>query len=227
MKLNKIIFNNNKFDGLICLNGNIPNRDFFTNLNGIPIIAADGAADYLHKANIIPKYIVGDMDSISPNTLNFFFERTNFLHISDQETNDFEKAVNHAMCINLKNLLIVGINGGLYEHALNNWSVLAKLSKQTNLCILDDNRYAFSISKSTEIKLTKGEIVSIIPQTKVKLITKNLKWNLNSEILELGVREGARNIAISENVSLEVIEGDALIFIDSRFPFAPDLQNCN
>ena len=130
MKLNKIIFNNNKFDGLISLNGNIPNRDFFTNLNGIPIIAADGAADYLHKANIIPKYIVGDMDSISPNTLNFFFERTNFLHISDQETNDFEKAVNHAMCINLKNLLIVGINGGLYEHALNNWSVLAKLSKQ-------------------------------------------------------------------------------------------------
>lgn len=225
MKLNKIIFNNNKFDGLICLNGNIPNRDFFENLEGVTIIAADGAADYLHRANIIPNYIVGDMDSINPSTLQFFFERTNLFQLSDQETNDFEKAVLFALSLNLNNLLIVGINGGLYEHSLNNWSVLAKLSRITNLCVLDDNRYAFSISKSTEINLSKGEIVSIIPQTKVKLITKNLKWNLDSEVLEIGEREGARNIAISDNIVLEVVEGEALIFVDSRFPFAPESLN--
>ncbi len=223
MKINKIIFNNKKFDGLICLNGNIPNRDFFKNLEGITIVAADGAADYLHRANIIPKYIVGDLDSISQNTLKFFFDKSNLLQISDQETNDFEKAVNHAKYIGLDNLLIVGINGGLYEHALNNWSVLAKLSKNSNLCVLDENRYAFTISKSTELKLNKGEIISIIPQTKIVIATKNLKWNLNSEILEMGIRDGARNIVVSENISLEVIEGEALIFIDSRFPKAPEL----
>jgi hypothetical protein len=46
-------------------------------------------------------------------------------------------------------------------------------------------------------------------------------WELNNEILELGVREGARNIAIKQDISLIISEGELLLFLDDRLPNAP------
>lgn len=69
-----------------------------------------------------------------------------------------------------------------------------------------------------ELETHFGEMISIIPQPFVKLSTKNLLWNLNNETLELGSREGARNVATDNYISINILEGSILLFIDARLP---------
>ena len=110
------------------------------------------------------------------------------------------------------------MQGGELEHTLNNWSVLKRYSNQLNLIVLHNDRYAFVVKQNIEIILKKNETISIIPQTTCTLKTRGLVWNLNNETLELGKREGARNSVKSQSVAIELIEGEYLLFIDSRYP---------
>ena len=93
-----------------------------------------------------------------------------------------------------------------------------------NLCILDNERYGIPILHSIIFNVNPGELLSLIPQPKARLTTKNLKWELNNEILELGVREGARNQASYSKVTIILHEGELILFIDSRIPIAPEFK---
>lgn len=217
--MEKYIFKNNKFDVVICLNGEIPDKEIFDILDGIPIIAADGAFNKLSTLGIHPYAIVGDMDSIvqKHNESNTLFEK-----ISSQETNDFEKCINYIESKGYKSILIIGFTGGLLEHSLNNTSIILKFTDKYDFTIYHQYRYAFLIKKATQFEVSKNEIISIIPYPKVRLTTKNLKWELNDENLELGVREGARNKATDSTIELNVLSGRCFVFIDSRLPLRPE-----
>lgn len=213
---------NNHFDALICLNSKLPKKSFFEALVGLSIIAADGAALRLKKKNVIPNYIVGDLDSFLAVATEKDFPRSHIIHIAEQETNDFEKALKFAEEKNFRNLLICGIHGGELEHTLNNISVFLKYSGKLNLCIYDKFRYGFVCKESFILHCKKNDTLSLIPQPKIKLKTSMLKWELNSEYLEMGIREGARNVALSGQVTFEILEGQMLLFIPARIPYSPD-----
>jgi thiamine pyrophosphokinase len=149
------------------------------------------------------------------------FDKSKIILIEDQETNDFEKNLIFAKESGYQNIAILGFHGGELEHSLNNWSVFMRYSKGMNLCIYDEYRYGIPIRESIRFNADENEIISIIPQTRTRIITKNLKWALNNEILEFGIREGAGNVAIEQDIQIELIEGEYLLFINSRLPHAP------
>lgn len=217
--MNKYIFKNKKFDLAICLNGEIPSKEIFDLLGEIPLIAADGAYNALNRLEIHPMAIVGDMDSVE-----YMHDdaQTSFVKIDSQETNDFEKCIEYIADKGYENILIVGFTGGLLEHAMNNTSILMKYSNKYDFTIYHEGRYSFLVENSSRFQTQKGEIISLIPYPIVKLTTKNLYWELNDESLELGTREGARNIATSDSFSLEIHSGKCFVFIDSRLPLCPE-----
>ncbi len=213
----KIKFENIDFDAILCLNGEISHFEYINESKG-RIYCADGAANKLIEQNIIPDYIIGDLDSINYNHLSLNYPNINFHKFNSQETNDFEKCLKFLKKLNKINILLFGMQGGELEHTLNNWSVLKRYSNQLNLIVLHNDRYAFVVKQNIEIILKKNETISIIPQTTCTLKTRGLVWNLNNETLELGKREGARNSVKSQSVAIELIEGEYLLFIDSRYP---------
>ena len=217
----KLSFENNYFEAIVCLNGDLPDREFFDNFPGLPILAADGAALKLSKLNIKPDYIIGDLDSIQ-SELNFeIFKNLCIIHKPDQDANDFEKVLRYAKEINLDNILVLGFHGGALEHTLNNWSVLSKMSKIMNVCIYDYFRYGICTNKSISFDTKKDEIISLIPKEKTYLTTRNLEWELNCEFLELGSREGARNLSKGCFVEIFLHSGELFLFMDARLPFCP------
>ncbi|MCX7735879.1 MAG: thiamine diphosphokinase [Candidatus Kapabacteria bacterium] len=218
----KLEFNNLKFDCIIALDGSLPPIAFFKKMEQIPILAADGAAISLIKKRIRANYVIGDLDTFKSSPFSVLFEDNKIIHLPSQELNDFEKTLIFAEENGFKNLMIIGFHGGELEHTLNNWSVLKKYSEKLNLCLLDRNRYGIPLNKSCIFSCKMNEMISLIPQPEVTLTTQNLKWNLKNEKLELGVREGARNVAISDNIKLEIHSGELLLFIDSRLPYAPE-----
>lgn len=212
-------FKNKKFDAVICLNGEIPEQEVFDELSGVPLIAADGAYNRLFSLGIHPKAIVGDMDSVTEkhNT-----EQTKFIEIADQNSNDFEKCMNYAAELGFKNTLIIGFTGGLLEHTVNNISIIIKFADEFNITVYHQHRYCYYITDDIKLNLKKKELVSLIPYPSAEFKTTGLNWELNNEELAMGKREGARNIAVSETVSIELASGSYLLFIDSRLPYCRD-----
>ncbi len=219
--LKNISFGARYFDAAVCLDADLPDAGLFRSLGNIPLIAADGAANKLSQIGAEADYIVGDLDSFRPDDLPAG-AGSQIIRMADQESNDFEKALNFAASKNYGNILVLGIHGGDLEHTLNNWSVFSRYSKRLELCLLDKNRYAFSARRSFSLETRPGETISLIPQPKATATTKNLQWKLDRERLEMGRREGARNKALGAEIEIHIHEGELLVFFDSRAPFAPE-----
>lgn len=213
------------YDTILCLDGELPNVEFFHNFKDVEIIAADGAGLKLLKMGIKPNIIIGDLDTFYKNPINYSLEDTLIIQIPEQETNDFEKALNYIIDFGFNDVLIVGFHGGELEHTLNNWSVFIKFASRLNMCIYDSGRYAIQINKPIAFNCKINETISLVPQPKVKLSTRGLQWELANEILELGVREGIRNVALQDYIQINIIEGELLLFIDARIPYCPEWNN--
>ncbi len=215
-------FGNKFYDTILCLDGELPDIHFFSNFKNIEIIAADGAGLKLLNMNIKPNVIIGDLDTFYKNPINQTLEDIIIIQISEQETNDFEKALNYILNYGFKDILILGFHGGELEHTLNNWSVFKKFSPLLNMCIYDIDRYAIPVNKFFEFKCKIYETISLVPQPKAVVSTEGLQWELTNETLELGVREGIRNIALKNSIKINIIEGELLLFIDARIPYCPE-----
>ena len=224
----KFIYQN--FDAVLCLNGQFFNELEIFKSEVQFIIAADGAANELIMNDINPDVIIGDLDSFN-NKNHQIYENFNmkdkapcFIKIDEQDTNDFEKCLKWIIQQKLKNILIIGFQGGLLEHSVNNLSVLIKYMDKLNMTILENNRYSIPVSKSIKTILTSEEIISIIPINDANLFTKGLRWNLNNESLTIGIREGARNITEMEEIEIILNSGKYLLFINSRYPLMPLIE---
>lgn len=224
-RLRRISFTTNEFVAIICLNGDIPERDFFNHFRDTPILAADGSAIKLKHCGIEPSKIIGDLDSFYESSEAQDFSVGKIIHIPDQESNDFEKILNYCLNAELNNILVIGFHGGDLEHTLNNWSVLARYAKLLNLCVYDETRYCIPMQQGFSITLKKDEIISLVPQPRARVNTSGLKWELDNEVLELGMREGARNKVVHERVSVDISEGELMLFIDARLPNSPRYES--
>ncbi len=209
------------YDAIVCLNGELPPAEFFAHHNK-HIIAADGAAWQLHERGVQPQVIVGDMDSFVLREHNKEFEHSEFVWVPDQDSNDFEKILVYTHERGLGSLLVLGMHGGELEHTLNNWSVLIRYAWTHKLHVYDAGRLAIPVLDIFELQTQKQELISIIPQPLARLSTRGLQWELHDEVLELGVREGARNRAVGNHLRIHVHEGAALVFFEADL--APDKE---
>ncbi len=221
MKIKKLVFEESKFDSIICLNAKLPGKSFFGRFPECEIIAADGAALKLMDIGVNCDYIIGDMDSFYKDPRSEHFEKKKIINLPDQNSNDFEKILNWCIENDRKNLLITGMHGGELEHTLNNQSVLLRYARRLNMCVYDAGRYGLPIFESIEFDCRNGEIISIIPFMTAVLTTRNLKWELNNSTLKYGENEGARNQSEAGNVEIILHEGFFMLFLDSKAPKCP------
>jgi thiamine pyrophosphokinase len=204
---------------LIICDGELKKRliNKFVNLNlhqkQLVIIAADGASNFLYKHKIIPDFIIGDLDSLSPAAKKYFSNKKVVIKkILDQYKNDFEKCLRFSIGRKLKQISIIGFAGKRFDHTLNNLSVLKKYYSKANIKVYDDKYEYFIISNNIEFNYKACEIVSIMALPKAEGVkTTGLKYHLNNETLEFGIREGALNSSSSNFVKIEMRKGHLLI----------------
>ncbi len=212
-------------DVILCLNGVLPENNIFLQLGSIPIIAADGAAAQLRSKGFLPNYIIGDLDSLAHeidhwrNLKDIVIEE-----VRDQSSTDFEKALEHIRRQKYSAPIICGLHGGELDHTLNNWSILMRYGKGMPLAVYDAGKIAIPVYRSIIVDSVKGEMISLIPQPTVSLTTEGLEWNLRREELSLGIREGARNRAMNNQITLEIHSGAMLVFQKSLLPYIPQIK---
>ena len=209
-------------DCIVVLQGSKPDLEFFSFFPNSLIIATDGAANDLLALGITPGVVIGDMDSFDPSVVKN--EIGTIIYEDSQENNDFEKAMVYALKQKCSSILIWGMHGGDFEHTLNNTSVLWKFTGSFSQITIVDSMSRIAVPVFFNMvcgECKEQEVVSLIPFPDTHLTTYGLQWNLNEEVLELGVREGARNRVVEPSISLILKRGRLLFFCDSRFPSIP------
>jgi thiamine pyrophosphokinase len=200
--------------GLLVLDGEVPSPAVLEGLREThsPIVAADGAALKLRAAGILPDTIIGDLDTLGRRADGFEREGVNVIRLDSQEENDLEKALLWMIEQNITSLTIAGAGGGMTDHALNNFSVIARYAPKLRITLRDATSIAYILPDALFLACTPGDRISLIPLPTATLRTTGLRWELHEETLALGVREGASNEAVATEITVEVVSGVVALF---------------
>jgi thiamine pyrophosphokinase len=200
---------------LILANGNPPSKRLFRKylLSADWFICADGGANTAVRFGSTPHLIIGDFDSVRKETLRVF-SKVEIKKLKDQNSTDLEKALTAAIRKKCTEIVVLGATGGRLDHAIGNLSALAKFSSKTTIKFIDDTGEFIPVGHTLKITLPVGTSISLLPLSRCNaIVTTGLKWNLNNETLQLGIRESTSNIVASSHVNIKVRSGHLIAFV--------------
>ena len=174
------------------------------------LIAADGGANFLPACSV-PKYILGDLDSIvSPE--KWVEKGSELIKMSDQESTDFDKCIS---VIKSKKIIALGFMDQRLDHFLAVCSSLVKLRRC--IFLVGKRDIIFHMPNDFSIRLPINSRVSLFPLNEIKTVQAvGLKYpveNLNFSPMD---KIGTSNISISENIRISYQGAGMLGIFSSR-----------
>ena len=194
---------------LLALHGDLPSPAFLLSLREhyTAIVAADGAALALRDCGIKADVVIGDLDGIGGEREALEREGMIVVDEPDQESGDLEKSLLWIIGRGESRIDIVGVSGGMTDHVLGNFSVLARFASRVALRILEERSITYLVTTRIELATSPGDRVSLLPLPSARVATSGLRWKLEHERLGMGEREGGSNEAVGEKVVVDVAEG--------------------
>ncbi|MCF8262043.1 MAG: thiamine diphosphokinase [Melioribacteraceae bacterium] len=200
---------------LILANGKSPKKEEIIYLmdNGWDfLICADGGANSARKMELVPKVIIGDLDSISPKTKLYFSGKSEFIHLLRQNDTDVEKAIKYLIQHDFHEAILLGGTGNRLDHGFCNIGISLKFYDSLKLYILHRDSFLIPIEGENTFETQIGETISIYGIDKQTYFTSSgLKYALDKSSLPFGVRESTSNEAIKNRVTLTVEKGRGLM----------------
>lgn len=194
---------------LIVANGKINSKAFYKKIiqDADKVIAADGGADNCLKLGIIPDYVIGDLDSISSKAQKKF--RNIITHDPSQDATDLEKALALAKKLKCTKITITGAIGSRIDHTIAN--IISSMRANVPSEIVDETNNICIVGKKIEFSGKKGDIISVIPISKVKGLTYiGLKWNLKNKNVDTGWI-GVSNKMIGNKAKISLKSGKIIV----------------
>lgn len=204
---------------LILANGDPPLKSQINYLKKIGynnFICADGGANSARKLGIIPNAIIGDMDSISAESKNYFSSKCEIIEIKRQNDTDVEKVLKYLIKKKIDRVILLGATGDRLDHSICNLGIVLKYYDRINISILHAKSFLKPISNNITFQTVIGETISLYGfKNKTKITSKGLKYPLKNIALPFGLKESTSNVAKSNNVTLKVSGG--IIFVIRDF----------
>ena len=153
-------------------------------------VAADGGARHALAAGVDPTAVVGDFDSIGSDLDRI--PRSRQIHIDEQDSTDFDKALRHILA---PVVLAVGFTGARFDHQLAALHVLAAYPDRA--CVLiGESELTFLCPPQIELPLQAGDVVSLFPMAAVAGASDGLKWEINDLLFDPLAKIGTSNAAL-------------------------------
>ena len=208
---------------LILGNGEPPSRELINQLIGgdTLLLCADGGADTARRYNLVPDYIVGDLDSISRES-SAGVDPTHIIRVdADNTGTDIQKVLRHAVDLGISEAVLLGFTGRRTDHLLWNLSVFKTFAEQIALRIVDEYCDLRLIGQRIRFRATIGQKISLCPLNGPVegITTTGLKFALQNESLSPGLRDGISNVVVADIVEIEVERGDLLLCVQRHKDF--------
>ncbi len=186
------------------------------------LIGADGGTSHLLKMGLLPRLVVGDLDSLDEQALSELTaaDVTINRYPEDKDETDLELALKAAFELHPEGILIVGGLGGRLDQSLAALSLLAGSRGGIALRLDDGVEEAFFCQTQAEIRGRSGDIVSLIPWggPVSGIRTEGLRWPLIHETLHPDRTRGISNEMLGETASVSIESGLLLIVHRRKSP---------
>ena len=203
---------------LIIANGNISNYNLLSTLvqENDFILCADGGINHLMQINVIPNLVVGDLDSVLQDGIDYI-KNNNILvekfPVMKDET-DTDLAINYLILGGYKEITIIGGIGSRIDHTIGNIFLLRRLNiNHIKGCIINENNIIYLVDK--EIKLFKKQdyYTSVIPisMSGIEITTNGFLYPLSNEYIEFGSTRGISNEIKRDMGIISIHKGEALV----------------
>ena len=205
----------------IILNGEIKNYDKTKEIiireNYDFIIGADGGCNHLYKMNITPNYVIGDLDSINNDLVDYYKSKEVIFktYPSHKDETDSEICIYLAKELKAKEIDFYGSLGGRIDHTLANIGLMHYVKEMNITPKIITSEEEIIIIKNEEVILQgkKGDTVSVIPiMADANNVTlKKLEYPLNDAKMGYLSSLGISNVMLDNECSIKIEDGYALI----------------
>jgi thiamine pyrophosphokinase len=179
------------------------------------LICADGGANVAFKYDLLPDFIVGDLDSIQPDVYDYFYDKCEIKLIKRQDNTDVEKCIKLAINKKFEEIMLLGVTGDRLDHTFCNIGIVLKFFDKVKLSIIHKNSYLAAFEGNIILKTIPKETISLYAiDRKTKIISEGLKYPLKNISLPFGKKDGTSNIAIGNLVKLKIKNGKIFVIRD-------------
>jgi thiamine pyrophosphokinase len=198
-------------------NGECPSPDKHTHIlnNARCIICADGGANYAYRQNVKPDWILGDLDSIEPEVLEYYQRQyIPIQKLKSQRNNDLEKALRKAIRLGYQQLILIGFIGKRIDQTLATLQVAKKYVRKARIILYSSSYEIYPLvpGKYT-FAAQPGDPVSIFGFPRAYgITTTGLQWSLTNNHLLEGSR-GLSNLATNNFIKISFARGFLLLLI--------------
>lgn len=205
----------------IILNGEVKDyiktKEIILEENYDYIIGADGGCNHLFKMNIIPNYIVGDLDSIEREVIEYY-ENKNVIfkrYPSHKDETDSEICIYLAKSLGADEIDLLATLGGRIDHTLANIGLMNYIKENSiRPRILTSEEEIFMVKNETiNLNGKKGDTISVISiNGELKGVTlEKLEYPLDNAIVNHLSPLGISNVMLEDECIISIEDGCALI----------------
>ena len=194
---------------LISIGGNSTSNILSIESNFDEIIAVDSGVEHLFKLALDPNTLIGDLDSISENSLDKV--KKNWVDIiafnSNKDQTDFELALNYLEGVENSIIYIIGGESGEIDHLLSIFLLIPSKSFFENIIwVYGDKKIIFR--QKLKLNVKKMSKFSIIPLSDLSnLSIDGAEWNLENKNIQFGETTTLRNVANKDEINVNCDTG--------------------
>ena len=203
---------------LIVLGGDAPERLLLLSCAGYADlkIAADRGVEAFEGTGILPDLLVGDMDSVNPETLERMQQNVQVERLPVQKDDtDGVHALDQAIARGATNITILGALGGRMDHAMANLMLLVRAHEKGAYAeILDEHMRIVRVDGEISLTGAKGDTFSLLPLGKADGVTlEGCEYHSEEELaFESGYPLGISSVICEDEAKITVKNGDLLLF---------------
>ncbi len=182
------------------------------------ILALDGATNHLYQKNIVPHVILGDFDSIDPETKAYYKKkRIPVIHAPDQAYSDLEKAIKYCDREEATSITITNALGGRTDHMLANISFLKKYYNPKRPIILVGKFEVFQFVRDDTVTISgePGKQCAVIGFPHCTVNSEGLEFELKNKELDLFTYNSTSN-KLAKKEAKVTVKGDALVIMPTK-----------
>ena len=129
---------------------------------GVALVGADGGGNTIGAAGLLPEAILGDLDSLEDRA--GWEERTRVIHIPEQITTDFQKALYSTTA---PVTLALGMTGKRLDHTLAALGALLEVAPYRRVILVDETDVALAVSGPFAFDAATQERISVHPRVPI------------------------------------------------------------
>ena len=155
------------------------------------LVAADGGAEAVLAAGLMPEAVIGDFDSLS-DAVRDSLPPERLHQVGEQDSTDFDKALRS---IAAPAVLAVGFLGARVDHQLAAFNTLVQ-GHDSPCVLIGETEVIFHLTEAVELPTQAGDVVSLFPMQDVQGRSEGLEWPIDGLSMSPMGRIGTSNRAV-------------------------------